>query len=202
MFSPRTMRGPSTARFHTPVCTVRPRQVTSCGSPTLTATSVAVPRLLRPSPSTPEVAARPGSRNAFEAPAGITQREGASVENAWSSRKSRCLRRCQGLGQARPQGSVRLSGDRRTRSHLARGADTSELTSTFRVRYGRAARRGVAAGRVETCRPPARVPDDSFRPREPLRGGPLRPGAHRCPLHYECPGRRAAVLRREAWRLP
>src|SRR5215475_10656125 len=48
MFSRRTMRGPSTARFHTPVCTPRPRQVTSCGSPTLTATSVAVPRLLPP----------------------------------------------------------------------------------------------------------------------------------------------------------
>src|ERR1700753_1747680 len=36
MLSRRTIRGPATGFFHTPVCTVRPRQVTSCGIPTLT----------------------------------------------------------------------------------------------------------------------------------------------------------------------
>jgi hypothetical protein len=37
--SVRTVLGPSTARFHTPVWTVRPRQATFRGIPTLTATS-------------------------------------------------------------------------------------------------------------------------------------------------------------------
>src|SRR5436305_2080108 len=36
MFSRRTMLGPSTGAFHTPVCTARPCQATSCGRPTLT----------------------------------------------------------------------------------------------------------------------------------------------------------------------
>src|SRR5262249_54834402 len=42
MFSRRTSRGPLTACFHTPVCTVVPRQGTSFGRPTFTATSVAM----------------------------------------------------------------------------------------------------------------------------------------------------------------
>jgi hypothetical protein len=36
MFSRRTIRRPSTGRFHTAVCTVRPCQATSCGRPTFT----------------------------------------------------------------------------------------------------------------------------------------------------------------------
>src|SRR3954471_13572142 len=41
MLRRRTMRGPVTGLFHTPVCTVRPRHGTSLGTPTLTDTSVA-----------------------------------------------------------------------------------------------------------------------------------------------------------------
>src|SRR5262245_12297098 len=42
MFSPRTTRGPLTACFQTPVCTVPPRHSTSFGRPTFTETSVAI----------------------------------------------------------------------------------------------------------------------------------------------------------------
>ena len=40
------MRGPGTGIFQTPVCTVRPRHGTSWGSPTLTASNVAIGVLL------------------------------------------------------------------------------------------------------------------------------------------------------------
>src|SRR3954449_13487179 len=44
MLSRRTIRGPLTGLFQTPVSTVRPRQGTSLGSPTFTDTSVAIAR--------------------------------------------------------------------------------------------------------------------------------------------------------------
>src|SRR5690242_5384033 len=45
MFRRRTIRGPVTGLFHTPVCTVRPRQDTSIGRPTFRDSSVAIARL-------------------------------------------------------------------------------------------------------------------------------------------------------------
>src|SRR6478736_6582636 len=44
MLSRRTIRGPVTGLFQTPVCTVRPRHGTSLGRPTFTETSVAIVR--------------------------------------------------------------------------------------------------------------------------------------------------------------
>src|SRR5215218_4525411 len=51
MLRRRTIRGPSTGLFHTPVCTVRPRQDTSFGIPTLRDSRVVIRhRLALPSP--------------------------------------------------------------------------------------------------------------------------------------------------------
>src|SRR4051794_25646250 len=70
MFRRRTMTGPSTGCFHTPVWTVRPRQATSRGRPTFTDTSrptdrsSMAPRPLRcpdPPPSRPRLSGDGGA---------------------------------------------------------------------------------------------------------------------------------------------
>jgi len=127
MFSARTIRGPSTGYFHTPVCTVRSRHRTSRGSPTFTATS-------RPTVE------RPGSRLHGVAGCAITKR--APLPITWCCRPrvmaiswpAVCAQcdplRCAGLGRDARSGTR----DLQCRAAAVRGRSPGQ---DFRRAHGR-----------------------------------------------------------------